>query len=146
MPGQIVMPRRALTMATGNVVRWLKQEGESIAEGEPLLEIETDKAAVEIEALEAGTLHQMVAGVGEEVPVGGVIAYFLKPGETVPAGTEVGVPAKVMNMPRSSQADGSVTGVVAVASSLQKVKASPAARRLAKDQGISLPEVRGSGP
>ena len=81
MSSEIVMPRMGLTMETGTIVHWLKQEGESVAVGEPLLEIETDKATVEIEALEGGTLQKIVAKAGDEIPVGGVIAYMGQAGE-----------------------------------------------------------------
>ena len=59
MPSEIVMPRMGLTMETGTIIHWLKQEGEPVTAGEPLLEIETDKASVEIEALESGTLYKV---------------------------------------------------------------------------------------
>ncbi len=139
MPGEIVMPRMGLTMETGTVVRWLKKEGEAIAAGEPLLEIETDKATVEIEALEGGTLSHVVAGIGEEIPVGGVIAYFLKPGETA----EPDVRAVA---PRVSTRPDTPANVAVKPVTVEKVKASPAARRLAKNLSVGLTDVPGSGP
>ncbi len=144
MPGEIVMPRMGLTMETGTVVRWLKQEGEAFAQGEPLLEIETDKAAVEIEALEGGTLHQIVAGVGEEVPVGGVIAYFLKPGEPAASAVEQSATKSTVLSPTRTGVTQATTVVGPVVA--HKVKASPAARRLAKNLGVELGAVQGSGP
>ncbi len=144
MPGEIVMPRMGLTMETGTVVRWLKQEGESIAAGEPLLEIETDKATVEIEALESGMLHRIIAGVGEEIPVGGVIAYFIKPGE--PPERTVGQAAAKGMAPVPAHVDAIQPTSIVSAVGPHKVKASPAARRLAKNLGVELAAMQGSGP
>ncbi len=142
MPGEIVMPRMGLTMETGTVVRWLKQEGESIDQGEPLLEIETDKATAEIEALEAGTLHKIVAGIGEEIPVGGVIAYFLKPGEEANAAAGID---EALSSPATSLQTGAMVARPPT-SPRQKVRASPAARRLAERLHVELAAIQGSGP
>ena len=143
MPGEIVMPRMGLTMETGTVVRWLKKEGEGVVQGEPLLEIETDKATVEIEALEGGTLYKIVAGIGEEIPVGGVIAYLLKPGETAEGAVERAEAGKATQYAVQPQA--TLTSIVVGAPSVQKAKASPAARRLAKNLGVQVGAVQGSG-
>lgn len=142
MPAEIVMPRMGLTMEAGTVVRWLKKEGERIAQGEPLLEIETDKATVEIEALEGGTLQQIVAGIGEEVPVGGVIAYLLKAGEKADTSLATAGPSAPHTIPTQTV----VTKATIAPMPGQKVKASPAARRLAKNLGVELAAVPGSGP
>ncbi len=146
MASEIVMPRMGLTMETGTIVQWLKKEGDSITAGEPLLEIETDKATVEIEALESGVLHKIVAASGAEIPVGEVIAYFLKPGEAAEQPIPAALPTYA-EAPQSSPARGAVTyAPTAAAVTLQGVKASPAARRMAKNLGVDLAEVRGSGP
>src|SRR5512140_2081596 len=104
MTSEIVMPRMGLTMETGTIIHWLKQEGEPVTAGEPLLEIETDKASVEIEALETGTLHKIVAGPGAEIAVGAVIGYLLRPGET--AGRDV--PAAAIQISSVSDAPDSL--------------------------------------
>ncbi len=145
MAGEIVMPRMGLTMETGTVVHWLKHEGEQIAAGEPLLEIETDKASVEIEALEPGRLHKIVAAEGEEVPVGAVIAYFLKPGEEAGPSPASGVVPNAGSTPAPAAAVQS-PHLETAATLPSKVKASPAARRLARNLGVDLGAVQGSGP
>lgn len=70
----ITMPKMGFDMTEGTIVRWLKQVGDDIKKGEPIAEIETDKVTIEIEAFESGTLSELVAGEGDLVPVGDVIA------------------------------------------------------------------------
>lgn len=146
MNTEIVMPRMGLTMESGVIVHWLKQEGESVTVGEPLLEIETDKATVEIEALEGGTLHKIVAQVGAEVPVGGVIAYMSKPGEKAESEHH---PAAAITLAAASPVTAQIAegrDAVNLVAAGQKVKASPAARRLAQRLNVDLAVVQGSGP
>src|SRR3974390_1549952 len=78
------MPSLEMAQETGKVTAWLKREGEPVARGEPLLEIETDKAVVEVEALAEGILGGGTAVVGDVVPAGQTIAWLLAPGEAVP--------------------------------------------------------------
>ena len=78
------MPALGMAQETGKVLRWLKAEGETVAKGEPLLEIETDKVTVELEAPADGTLAGVRAAEGDEVPVGRAIAFVLAAGESVP--------------------------------------------------------------
>jgi pyruvate dehydrogenase E2 component (dihydrolipoamide acetyltransferase) len=135
-----------LTMETGTIIHWLKQEGEPVKAGEPLLEIETDKASVEIEALESGTLQKIVAGPDEEIPVGAVIGYLLKSGEAADQEVPALAPAALDASPVpfvSVAPDSSLPVVLPVG---QKVKASPAARKLAKSLQVDLARVKGSGP
>ena len=148
MPSEIVMPRMGLTMETGTIIQWLKQEGETVAAGEPLLEIETDKASVEIEALEGGTLHKILAGPGEEILVGAVIGHLLRPGELAAEAVQevahgvAGVsPLQVSIAPGMSSSVRNIT-----VPDDRKVKASPAARKLAKSLGVELAQLKGSGP
>src|SRR4051812_5793151 len=84
MPVEVIMPMLGMAQETGKVVRWLKAEGEAVAKAEPLMEVETDKGTVEIEAPAAGTLAGVTAVEGEDVVVGGVIAYVLGDGEQLP--------------------------------------------------------------
>src|SRR5687767_2410651 len=81
MPVEITMPQQSDTMTEGTVVKWLKKEGDQIKAGEMIAEIETDKAVMEMESFEAGTLAAVVAKEGQKVPVGGVIAALAKKGE-----------------------------------------------------------------
>ena len=80
----VVMPALEMAQETGKLVSWLKKEGETIVKGEPLLEIETDKAVTEIEAPGDGILAGVKAQPGDEVPVGQIIAWLVNPGETPP--------------------------------------------------------------
>src|SRR5690242_20773502 len=83
MPADVIMPALGMAQDTGKVVRWLKQDGETVSKGEPLLEVETDKVTVEIEAPADGTLAGVRAPDGTEVPVGEVIAFVLAEGEAL---------------------------------------------------------------
>src|SRR3954463_3484131 len=84
MPADVIMPMLGMAQETGKVLRWLKQDGESVHKGEPLLEVETDKVTVEIEAPADGTLAGVRVPEGTEVPVGEVIALVLAEGESAP--------------------------------------------------------------
>src|SRR4051812_32952004 len=85
MPVEVIMPALGMAQETGKVVRWLRAEGEEVAKGEPLLEVETDKVTVEVEAPASGTLASVTAADGEDVPVGHAIALVLAVGEEAPA-------------------------------------------------------------
>jgi pyruvate dehydrogenase E2 component (dihydrolipoamide acetyltransferase) len=116
MAHNIVMPALEMAQETGKVLAWRKKEGDSVSQGEPLLDIETDKAVVEVESPVSGILAGVKAREGDVVPVGQTIAWIVQPGEDLPA----------------------------EASSLD-IKISPKARRLARERGIDLARVRGSG-
>jgi pyruvate dehydrogenase E2 component (dihydrolipoyllysine-residue acetyltransferase) len=127
MPVDVIMPALGMAQDTGTVLRWLKEDGASVVKGEPLLEVETDKVTVEIEAPADGTLAGLAVPEGAEVPVGSVIALVLAEGEQVAA-----VPAPAAAAPP--------------AASPRRRLASPKARRLAEARGIDLAAVAGSGP
>ncbi len=84
MASDVIMPMLGMAQETGKVIRWLKQDGDAVAKGEPLLEVETDKVTVEIESPADGTLAGVRAPDGTEVPVGEVIALVLAEGEAAP--------------------------------------------------------------
>jgi pyruvate dehydrogenase E2 component (dihydrolipoamide acetyltransferase) len=145
MTSQIVMPRMGLTMDEGTLVGWRKEEGQRVTAGEPLFEIETDKSTVEVEASESGVLGKILVPVGATVPVGTVIALLVLPGETLPVSER---PAG-MSMPAEIKAafietePGDKTSPEVFPT---KVRASPAARTVAKKLGMDLNQVAGSGP
>src|SRR5574341_1868030 len=85
MATSVIMPALEMAQESGVLVSWLKHDGETVTKGEPLMEIETDKVTVEIEAPASGTLGGILAHEGEVVPVGQTIAWILSPGETPPA-------------------------------------------------------------
>jgi pyruvate dehydrogenase E2 component (dihydrolipoamide acetyltransferase) len=134
------MPRMGLTMESGRFIKWLKQVGETVRSGEPLFEIETDKSVVEVEALADGILSQILAQPGETYAVGAVLGYLSLPGGTSLAQAAI---QPESSTPAKSQAQPSGTASFATPA---KPKASPAARRLARQLGVDLAQVVGSGP
>src|SRR5579872_1977670 len=92
---EVVMPALGMAQETGRLVRWLKSEGSTVTQGEPLMEVETDKATVEIEAPASGTLAAVTASEGEDIAVGQAIAVILAPGEKeAPRPAERPLPSK----------------------------------------------------
>jgi pyruvate dehydrogenase E2 component (dihydrolipoamide acetyltransferase) len=142
----VVMPALEMAQETGKLISWLKKEGEPVARGEPLLEIETDKAVMEIESPGDGVLVGIRAKVGAEVPVGRTIAWIVRPGEMPPA-DEVAVASgrKTVAPIIASAASASQVSSVAQRAS-QTARISPKARRLAGERGVDLADIRGSGP
>jgi pyruvate dehydrogenase E2 component (dihydrolipoyllysine-residue acetyltransferase) len=140
MPVDVIMPALGMAQETGKVVRWLKADGATVAKGEPLLEVETDKVTVEIEAPADGTLAGVAATDGAEVPVGTVIALVLAEGEALaerPEPAAASEPAAVAAMG---------TAAVTIAAPPRRRLASPKARRLAEERRVDLEAVTGSGP
>ncbi|MGB8590303.1 MAG: dihydrolipoamide acetyltransferase family protein [Candidatus Acidiferrales bacterium] len=137
------MPALELTQETGKIVAWRKKEGERVAKGEVLLEVETDKAVVEIEAQGDGVIAGIRAKVGAVVPVGQTIAWIVSPGELVPtdAAPNPAAASRTLTMDRAAAAAVSV----AASSPAQGIRISPKARRLAREHGVDLSRVRGSG-
>ena len=147
----VVMPALEMAQETGKLISWLKKEGESVAKGEPLLEIETDKVVMEIESPGDGVLAGVKVQAGTEVPVGRTIAWIVGPGEVPPAdeiaaasGRRSTVPA-LFTAPAASTA-ASANQLASPAQPAQSIKISPKARRLASELRVHLADVRGSGP
>ena len=129
----ITVPQLSISMEEAKVGRWLVDDGDSVAAGQILVEIETDKATVEIEAPTAGCLR-IVAGEGAIVPVEGTLAEVEEAGQTAPEATPV---ESTPSAPASPETDGTAQpGQIA----------SPAARRLARERGVELASLQGSGP
>jgi pyruvate dehydrogenase E2 component (dihydrolipoamide acetyltransferase) len=144
MPISVVMPALEMAQETGKLISWFKKEGDSVAKGEPLLEIETDKAVMEIESPGEGILRGVKAHAGAEIPVGQTIAWILRPGEVAPA-EEVRAESGRRHDPATLPSNRPATEMH-TASSQAASRISPKARRLAKEQGVDLANVRGSGP
>src|SRR5215468_8214813 len=115
MPTHVIMPALEMAQETGKVIHWLKRPGETVRKGEPIVEIETDKVTVEIEAPASGVLRDVTAAEGDVVPVGRTIALILGAVPALPA------------------AGGASAGAV---------KASPLARRIAEQHGVDLGRIR----
>jgi pyruvate dehydrogenase E2 component (dihydrolipoamide acetyltransferase) len=141
MPISVVMPALEMAQETGKLVSWLKKEGDRVTKGDPLFEVETDKAVMEVEASGAGLLAGITAQPGTEIPVGKTIAWIVQPGESPPTQSEqvtIGRHVTVDTAPTTSASD-------TATSATPKVLVSPKARRLAEEKGLDLANVRGSG-
>ena len=144
MATDVIMPALGMAQETGKVLRWLKAEGDEVAKGEPLMEVETDKVTVEIEAPTDGLLAGLRAAEGAEVPVGQPVAVILAPGEALP---ENG--ASAAKEPETAPVAQAVAAapIGAPPREGRRRLASPKARRLAAEQGIDLDALgEGSGP
>src|SRR5437762_7733032 len=126
MPTNVIMPALELAQETGKILRWIKSPGDSVVKGEPLLEIETDKVTVEIEAPASGVLRDVTASVGDVVPVGKTIAVIV-------AASEATAPPP------------SAAPVASPSTGASPVKASPLARRLAEQHGVDLTRLQTAG-
>ncbi|HEU4344150.1 MAG TPA: dihydrolipoamide acetyltransferase family protein [Candidatus Binatia bacterium] len=181
MATDVIMPALGVAQEKGTLLHWLKTEGQVVTKGEPLMEIETDKATVEIEAPASGILSNVTAAVGDEVPVGNRIAVILAPGEVAsraaaqypharssphpsPLPEGEGINERRRPLPKGKRisegrpvpegtpvsaghplpvGEGRGEGRSAVRG---KILASPAAKRIAREKGVDLATLRGSGP
>ncbi len=175
---EVIMPKVGDAMTEGKVVRWYKKAGEAVKKGEPLLEIETDKVNLDVEAEQDGTLAAVTVEAGQTVPVGNVLASVLAPGEKAPPAAkaaaapkkpEVSEPEKGQQRRRTDKKDSikHTTGEYQEAIEQQGLRkdrtaapsanvvalpeggrrrSSPLARRMARDLGVPLEAVQGSGP
>jgi pyruvate dehydrogenase E2 component (dihydrolipoamide acetyltransferase) len=151
MAETVTMPKLGFDMAEGTLVRWVKAEGDSVNKGEILAEIETDKATVEVESSFAGVVFRHMVEEGSVVPVGASIAVIAAPGETPEAETPAAVtnqPEKNLSQPAAAETSLPATPMPAAASSIegQRIKISPLARRIAREERIPLDGLAGSGP
>jgi pyruvate dehydrogenase E2 component (dihydrolipoamide acetyltransferase) len=177
MPTKVIMPALGVAQKTGKLLKWLKSEGSAVVKGEPLMEIETDKATVEIEAPASGVLTKVTAVEGDEVPVGEAIAVILAPGENFNVDISQSGPStfgkaeaietdslrpserrpaslsdSVQTAAGEAQlSDGTQLGASgqAIGSAqvpTRRLLASPAAKRIARELGVDLSVIRGTGP
>ncbi|MDX1412627.1 MAG: dihydrolipoamide acetyltransferase family protein [Candidatus Promineifilaceae bacterium] len=137
MATDVIMPKVDMDQETGTVAQWLKEEGDEVKQGETILEIETDKVAIEVEAPATGILSGILVDEGETVPIATVIAYILEPGEALP---DQAKPAETKaEAPKSSLE-------TTVRQTDWEVPATPVARNMAEASGIDLAGVSGTGP
>ncbi len=139
------MPALEMAQETGTLIAWRKKEGESVRKGELLLDIETDKAVMEIESPGDGVLAGIRAQEGAVVPVGQTIAWIVGPGETLPTDDQSMQSGRKM-APLSIAANSIDVAAPEPKSSESGTKLSPKARRLAREHGIDITSLRGSGP
>src|SRR5687768_1732304 len=148
------MPKLGQTMEEGTVLTWLKHQGEQVIRGEPLVQIETDKVVCDIEASQSGLLHSVLAREGEKIPVGNAIAVIAAEGETVDVATllstrQQSARSATLPLPQEDAAAAPTPSWpprTAAAAEPQEIRISPAARKLARERGIPLESLRGSGP
>ncbi|MCH7593910.1 MAG: 2-oxo acid dehydrogenase subunit E2 [Chloroflexi bacterium] len=144
---EVVMPTMGADMTEGTVVKWLKSEGDEVARGDIIAEIETDKTVVEMEAYGSGLLRKIVIDEGVMVPVGDVIAYLGDADDAIPetAGAAADATPAVATAVETPVATAPVA-VAAAPSGSGRIKASPVARKIAIERGIDLATVTGTGP
>lgn len=148
MPIEVIMPKVDMDMASGKIVSWHVAEGRAVSKGEPLFDIETDKAAMEIEAPADGIL-QHTAAEGMEIPIGAPCAWLYAEGEEVRDQPEAFAGSTAAMEPASTSLGGAPdkAGVAETgAEHGDKIRATPRARSLAADAGLDIATVSGSGP
>jgi pyruvate dehydrogenase E2 component (dihydrolipoamide acetyltransferase) len=164
MAVKVMMPKGSDTMTEGKVLKWLKQEGDAISTGDTVVEIETDKVNMEVEAMGSGVLRKILVAVDKVVPVGELLAVIAKADEDISGlmktnGAAAGVrgPESGVRSPEAHTAPSPAPSAQPLVSSPQspaptpvavggRVFASPLAKRMAKDMGLEIAEIAGSGP
>src|SRR6266498_4210867 len=162
MATQVIMPKLSPTMEEGQISRWLKKEGDKVSMGEPLAEIDTDKATMEMQALANGVLRKILIKEGESAPLGQIIAIIGEPEEDISsllkevpqnqqkANGEKSRPQTATTTPTDTQAkpdgQGKQGAAVAMASPTDRVVVSPLAARMAAEAGVDLRGLNGTGP
>ena len=154
MATEVILPRLGQGMESGTIVRWLKAEGDAVEKGEPLFELDTDKVTQEVEAEASGVLLRIAVAEGE-VPVGRTVAFIGDAGESVAeaAGSRRPRRAPAAEAPAADAGPRAAGGRrehastefrAAIANG--RVKASPLARRIARERGVDLRQLQGTGP
>jgi pyruvate dehydrogenase E2 component (dihydrolipoamide acetyltransferase) len=168
MAVKVMMPKGSDTMEEGKVLKWLKQEGDTVATGDAILEIETDKVNMEVESMAGGVLRKIIVPAGGAAPVGALLAVIGKPDEDISSFLKAAVapapaahaPAKAPSAPAaaptpsvaiatpatSAPAMGDALPAAPVQANGGRIFASPLAKRMATDLGFELAEIPGSGP
>ncbi len=149
MATEVIMPALSPAQETGILIEWFKEEGDLIEKGEPLMEVETDKANVEVEATTTGILANITVNLGDEIPVGKVIALILADGESVPeSNKEYSSSETKVSEEDTAQLQTTISNPLDPSANLptNKIVASPKVRQYAKKEGIDLSFIKGSGP
>ncbi len=149
MATEVIMPALSPAQETGILIEWFKEEGDLIEKGEPLMEVETDKANVEVEATTTGILANITVNLGDEIPVGKVIALILADGESVTESKkEYSSSETKVSEEDTAQLQTTISNPLDPSAKLptNKIVASPKVRQYAKIEGIDLSFIKGSGP
>src|SRR5262245_2441243 len=143
MAEEIVLPQWGMEMQDATIVKWLKQEGDSVQAGEPLVEVETAKIETEMESTASGVLAHILVPEGITVPIRTVLAIVAAPGEQVPRPPDAAPPATSPAASTQAMPSAAINESPARLGSSQVV---PAARRLAQERGLDLSRIQGTGP
>lgn len=153
MPTEVILPRVDMDMAEGKIAHWYVKNGDSVAKGQVLFEIETDKAAMEVDSPADGVIQGIQGEIGVTIPVGQVVGWILAAGESMPEGAEPAGPVEsvedrsVAPSPAEPAAvDDLLAGAQNNAEGRSMFRATPLARSLARERGMDLALVQGSGP
>jgi len=157
MAQEVQMPKLGQTMEEGTIERWLKKEGDTVTKGEPLFEVTTDKATLEVEAFVSGTLLKVLVNEGDTVPVNEVIAFVGEKGEAIPETVAQKAPAApkkeaakaapaAAGAPAGKAAAPAMPAATRTVTPAEQIKASPRARKLSEAEKVPLGIIRGSGP
>jgi len=144
MAKEVLMPKLGMTMETGTIVQWFKEEGDHVESGEILLEVMTDKINIEVESYESGTLLKKYYHEDDVVPVNQVIAYIGEPGEKVPDQPPQRS-EQAAKETETSQPTAESSNKEQPMRPTDKPRATPAARKLAREHDVNLMEVEGTG-
>lgn len=142
MMRKVMMPKLGETMEEGEIIKWLKKEGDKIKEGESLLEIATDKANMEVEAVASGFLRKIVASEGEVIPVTQTIAFIADSMDEEISEEE----GKASRQEGEKKEEEEISPQVTEKAVTKPVKASPLAKKLAKEHSVDLSSIEGTGP
>jgi pyruvate dehydrogenase E2 component (dihydrolipoamide acetyltransferase) len=156
---KIDMPKLSDTMQEGVIAKWNVKEGDTVKSGDIIAEVETDKATMDVEVFDSGTILKIFAKEGESVPLGGLLTIIGKPGEDIsqftggsaptastPAPAKAAAPEQASAPAKQEATFDPILGDLASSSTDARIKASPLARKMAAEQGIDLGKVKGSGP
>ncbi len=154
MPNFVTMPKLSDTMTEGTLVKWLVKVGDTVDVGDPLAEIETDKATMEMVAFDEGTVGELYVSEGTKAPLGENLAILLEEGDELPPRPESAAANPVAEQEETEGTENSVAGdavpggakLAATTASGERIKASPLARKIAAAEGIDLTTIQGSGP
>ncbi len=152
---KIEMPKLSDTMEEGVIAKWNVNEGDSVSAGDIIAEVETDKATMDVEVFDAGTILKIIPGEGDAVPLGGLIAIIGEVGEDITslldndsnsATTDSSPVAEDDKVTKAKEAMAAPTAVIAPSLGDGRIKASPLAKKIAADKGVDLNSIAGSGP
>ncbi len=147
MPTEIILPRVDMDMASGKIAKWYFKDGDAVEKGALLFDLETSKAAMEIEAPASGTLRGLKGAIGEDIPVGEVLGWIYAPGEVFAGAPAAAAAAPVSSAPAANAASPAKAHAASPSNgSTNGVRATPLARRLARERGIDIAALKGSGP